>query len=142
LIARRHWLYYKSRFRILQKENINKNAYIKKIDLEKIYNNNRNEFWKKIKRYKNKHRINVQTKVKLEQFETYYDKLFSHEGFVENDEKKSIKIKVLEEFETLKNDKFDLVFNENDIEIAIKELKINKASGNDYTVVAKSLDAV
>jgi hypothetical protein len=38
----------------------------------------------------------------------------------------------LEEFETLNNEKFDLVFTENHIEIEIKELKINKASGEDY----------
>ncbi len=38
----------------------------------------------------------------------------------------------MEEFETLNNEKFDLVFTENHIEIEIKELKINKASGEDY----------
>ena len=43
-----------------------------------------------------------------------------------------MKIKILEEFETLKYEKFDLVFTESDFDIVIKELKINYASCNDF----------
>jgi hypothetical protein len=101
------------------------------LNLNKIYQLEKNVFWKIVKKHKAKKRKFVKNKIDLKEFEDYYKKLFSLEDIVENESHKEINEKVNKHYNEIKESKFNIVITEDVIKVCLKKLKNNKASGND-----------
>ena len=67
----------------------------------------------------------------LEEFEKYYEKLFSHEGLLDSEEDILIKSSVIEYYSNNKEKKFDIKVSEELINACLKKLQNNKAVGHD-----------
>jgi hypothetical protein len=129
--ANKNYKFYKQKFKIVQKILINNDNNKKLLNLNKIYQLEKNVFWKIVKKHKAKKRKFVKNKIDLKEFEDYYKKLFSLEDIVENESHKEINEKVNKYYNEIKESKFNIVITEDVIKVCLKKLKNNKASGND-----------
>jgi hypothetical protein len=129
--ANKNYKFYKQKFKIVQKILINNDNNKKLLNLNKIYQLEKNVFWKIVKKHKAKKRKFVKNKIYLKEFEDYYKKLFSLEDIVENESHKEINEKVNKYYNEIKESKFNIVITEDVIKVCLKKLKNNKASGND-----------
>ncbi len=130
-IAHADYIFYRKRFRMIQKVLINKDNDLKTLKLTKIYKMEKNAFWKIIKKHKNRNRSFTKNKIRLCEFEKFYTYLFSHDDMEDKEEHVKINEEVNKYYSELKEKTFDVNICENLIEKCLKELKNNKAVGND-----------
>jgi hypothetical protein len=82
----------------------------KTIHLGKIYKLDKNAFWKAIKKHKTKKKNNYLIKnTGLDEFEKYYEMLFSHEWLLDSEEHILIKNSVKKYYSNNKDKKFDII---------------------------------
>lgn len=128
------WKINKKEFRDCQKKTLNNERLKWKLNLERIYNEDRNEFWKKVKRYKKSKNqtANYNSNINIKKFQEFYRELFSHKGIEENTQHKEIENKVKNEMDKIKNEMYSNTFDTGSVETAIKSLKNGKATGIDH----------
>ena len=123
------WKFFKNKMRNMEKDELIKKNKSKIIDLEKLKRVKRNEFWKKIKNSKRKSgKKTSNDKLDFDKFSSLYSKLFFND-IIDSDEHIRIKQVVENKCNDLKNEICEDVFENDDIERAIKKLKSGKSTG-------------